>query len=136
MNKYRWAEAFSGLLATFLAIGSLAYLLFGPSYNVATSTGTNGTESMLQHIQPTAIIAFCLLLVAIIGVSVGAVCHSRTQNPFWRNVLVFSVSIMVLFTLIGLLIIGPLIAPSALFAILALYLSYTSGISKTGEGRI
>jgi len=140
MNKYRWAEAFSGLLATFLAIASLAYLLFGPSYNVATSTGRNGTGSMLQtlqaHIQPDAIIAFCLLLAAIIGVSVGAVCHSRTQNPFWRNVLVFSVSIMVLFTLIGLLSIGPLIALSALFAILALYLSYTSGTSKTGEGRI
>jgi hypothetical protein len=140
MNTYRWAEAFSGLVATLLAIASLAYLLFGPAYNVTTSTGRNGAGSMLQtlqmHIQPVAIIAFCLLLVAIIGVSVGAVFHCRTQTVLWRNVLVFSVSIMVLFTLIGLLSIGPLIAPSALFAILALYLSYTNGTTRTEEGKI
>ncbi len=131
MNKRRKAEAFSGLTATLLAFVAFVYLLFGPVYSFADSTGTSGTASMLQalqtnaqHIQPIAIMAFCTLLLGIIGVGVSAVCHSRTQKKEWQNILLFSVCVIVIFTLLALLSIGPLMTPSAVFALFALFLSY------------
>jgi hypothetical protein len=47
MNKRQWAEAFSELIATFLALAGLSYLLFGPLYTFASSTGARGTTSLL-----------------------------------------------------------------------------------------
>ncbi len=126
MNKRQWAEAFSGLVAMFLALAGLIYLLFGPIYSFASSTGAHGTTSLLQtHLQPSAIIALCIFLLAIVGVGVGAVCHNRTQKEVWQRVLLFSVIVMTVGTLLGILSIGPIIAPGTLFAILTLYLSRT-----------
>ena len=128
MNKIRWAEAFSGLLANVLACAGLVYLLFGQVYSFANSTGTSGKANLLQalqanvqHIQPEAIIAFCILLLGIIGVGVSAVYHSRTRKDVWYKVLLSSVGVMVVVTLLGLLSIGPFMIPGTLFALLALY---------------
>jgi sulfite exporter TauE/SafE len=129
MSRIRWAEAVSGIIATLLAVSFIAYLLFGSVYTFANSDGINGTANILQavqwaHIQPITIVAFSLFLLSIIGVGMGAVGHSRTQKRVWQKILFFSVSIMVIFTLLALLSIGPLIAPTTLIALLTLFLSF------------
>jgi hypothetical protein len=143
MNKRQRAEAVSGSLAMFLAFAALVYLLFGPVYSFANSTGETGTASMLQalqanaaHIQPIAIIAFSVLLLAIIGVGVGAFYHSHTHKKAWHNVLLFSAIIMVIFTLLALLSIGPLMAPATLCALVAVFLSGTKAKEVVHESGV
>jgi hypothetical protein len=136
MNKHRLAEAVSGLVATFLALAGFIYLLLGPTYSFAASTGASGTTSMLQvletHIQLGAIIALFILFLAIIGVGIGAVGHSSTQNKAWKIVLLCSVIVMITGTLLGILSIGPIIAPGSFFAILALYFSRAKNSATQG----
>ena len=89
-------EAACGLVAALAGCLVLAFTLFGPSYSFESCSGNGSTISSCQTgmtsllqvgIQPTTLVAFCILLLGLIGVAVGAVVHSRTGGSGWRIVL-------------------------------------------------
>jgi hypothetical protein len=122
-NLQRW-EAACGLLAALFGFPGLAYVLFGPVYRFESSSGQSGTANLLQvGIQPSALIALCILVLGLIGVAVSAVVHSRTGDRGWRIVLWISTAVIVILTLLSLLSIGVFLLPSTLFALLASALS-------------
>src|SRR5258708_6578141 len=123
-NLQRW-EAACGLLAALFGFLGLAYVLFGPVYRFESSSGQSGTANLLQvGIQPSALIALCILSLGLIGVAISAVVHSRTGGRGWRIVLWISTAVIVILTLLSLLSIGVFLLPSTLFALLASALSF------------
>jgi len=124
MNTLRRFEAVCGFLAALLGFLSLAYILFGPTYNFVGSSGQRGTTNLLQvGIQPITVAFFCLFSLELIGVATGAVLHSRTGENGWRALLWISTLVMVAFTTLALLSIGVFLLPSTLFALFACVLS-------------
>ncbi len=120
----RKLEAACGLVVALFGCLGLAYALFGPVYRFESSSGQSGTANMLQvGIQPSALIALCILVLGLLAVAVSAVVHSRTGGSGWRIVLWVVTAIIVIFTFITGFSIGLLLLPSTLFALLASALS-------------
>jgi hypothetical protein len=128
----RKLEAACGLVAALAGCLVLAFTLFGPSYSFQSCSGygndssnisscQTGTANLLQvGIQPITIVAFCILLLGLIGVAVSAVVHSRTGGSgWWRIVLWVSTAVIVILTFLSLFSIGLFLLPSTLFALLA-----------------
>jgi phosphoglycerol transferase MdoB-like AlkP superfamily enzyme len=113
-------EAACGLVAALLGFPGLAFALFGPVYRFESSSGQSGTANLLQvGIQPSALIALCILSLGLIGVAVSAVVHSRTGGRGWRIVLWIATAVIVILTLLSLPSIGVFLLPSTPFALLA-----------------
>ncbi|HEU5376213.1 MAG TPA: hypothetical protein VFV38_12280 [Ktedonobacteraceae bacterium] len=133
MNNSRRFESISGSLAALFGLVVLAYVLFGPMYQGINSSGQSGTTSLLQvGIQPVTMIAFSLLLLALVGVAISAILHSRTEGNGWRVLLGISVVVIIAFTLLTLPSIGLFIVPSTLLALLAFVLSFIARRAVAG----
>jgi hypothetical protein len=125
MNNNQRLERISGIAAALFGLLALAYVLFGPVYQWTSSSGQNGTANMLQvGIQPTALVAFGILLLALIGVAVSTVLHSHTAENKWRIVLGAATIIIIIFTILTLPSIGLFILPSALLSLVTFVLSF------------
>ena len=124
MSNLQRLEAACGLVAALLGFLGLAFALFGPVYRFESSYGQSGTANLLQAgLQPSALIALCILSLGLIGVAVSAVVHSRMGGRGWRIVLWISAAVIVILMFLSLPSIGVLLLPSALFALLASTLS-------------
>jgi phosphoglycerol transferase MdoB-like AlkP superfamily enzyme len=120
MSNLQRLEAACGLVAALLGFPGLAFALFGPVYRFESSSGQSGTANLLQvGIQPSALIALCILSLGLIGVAVSAVVHSRTGGRGWRIVLWIATAVIVILTLLSLPSIGVFLLPSTPFALLA-----------------
>lgn len=120
MGNLQRLEAACGLVAALLGFLGLAFALFGPVYRFASSSGQSGTANLVQvRIQPSALIALCILSLGLIGEAVSAVVHSRTGGRGWRIVLWISTAVIVILTFLSLPSIGVFLLPSTLFALLA-----------------
>ena len=127
----RTLEAACGLVAALVGCLVLAITLFGPSYSWESCSGygndasnirscQTGTANLLQvGIQPSTLVALCILLLGLIGVAVSAVVHSRTGAGGWRIVLWVETAFIVILTFLSLFSIGLFLLPSTLFALLA-----------------
>ena len=125
MNNNQQLERISGLAAALFGLFTLAYVLFAPSYQGISSTGQSETASMLQvGIQPTAFVALGILLLALIGIAVSAVLHSRTAENKWRIVLGISTIVVIIITILTLPSIGLFLLPSVLLALVTFILSF------------
>jgi hypothetical protein len=124
MGNVQRLEAACGLVAALVGCLGLAYALFGPVYRFESSSGQSGTANLLQvGIQPSALIALCILVLGLIGVAVSPVVHSRTGSSGWRIVLWISTTVIVILTFLALPSIGVFLLPGTLFALLASALS-------------
>lgn len=122
-NNWR-LERISGFAAVLFSLLALAYVLFAPSYQGASSSGQNSTANMLQvGIQPVTLIAFGILLFALIGVAVSTALHSHTTENKWRIALGVSAIVVIAITILTLPSIGLFLLPSALLALITFVLS-------------
>ncbi len=120
MGNLQRLEAACGLVAALFGFLGLAFALFGPVYRLESSFGQSRTANLLLvGIQPSALIALCILSLGLIGVAVSAVVHSRTGGRGWRIVLWISTAIIVILTFLSLPSIGVFLLPSTLVALLA-----------------
>ncbi len=95
MNTSRRLELLSGLAASIIGLLILAYVLFGPLYNIASCTGgpnqqttcTQGTATFLEvnhSLQPITIFYLAFAALALLGVGISAALHSRSGRAVWQ----------------------------------------------------
>ena len=124
MSNNQHFERLCGVGTTLLGFLALAYAIFGPIYQGVSSSGQSGTANMFQMgIQPVTLVAFGIFLLALLGVAVGAVLHSRGEENKWRIVLGGSTLVISVFTILTLPSIGLFMLPCILLALVATVLS-------------
>lgn len=128
MRAVRWIEAISGILATVAGGVAIMYLLTAPTYSgegcQATSSGeppicVTRTATLVQINGATAIIDLSIAVVLFACIAISAVIHSRTGGRSAQRVLWGSTAVLIIFTLLAILSIGPRLLPGAALALVA-----------------
>jgi hypothetical protein len=106
MSTHRRFEAACGVVAALFGLLGVAYVLFGPTYSFASSSGggaaQTGTANVWQvGIEPITWDFLSLFVLGLIGVLSGAVLHSRIGAQRWRAVLWGSTMAMVAVTILA-----------------------------------
>jgi hypothetical protein len=128
----RWLELGSGLAAGILGLLIVAFVLFGPIYQTATSscpsgqtsascatqTGTATLAQVNHGYPPLALLYFSALAVVLLGLIVSTVLHCRSGSSFWRRCLWSATGLLVIVALLGLDL-WIFAAPSLLLALVA-----------------
>lgn len=126
----RKAELICGLLAGFAGLLGLGYALFGPTGDYAVSEVTSdgritmlsGRESLWASqwpFEPITLVFFLAVVLALAGVVLGAVVHSRDDFRPARLLLWVSTGMLVAMTLVGVVSIGVFLLPATLFSLAA-----------------
>lgn len=128
----RWLELGSGFAAGVLGLLIVAFVLFGPFYQTATTTCANsqvpatcttqtGTATLAQvnhGYPPLALLYFGALAVVSLSLIVSTVLHWRSGSSLWRRCLWSATGLLVIVALLGLDL-WIFAAPSLLLALVA-----------------
>ena len=128
----RWLELGSGLAAGVLGLLIVAFVLFGPFYQTATSscpsgqasatcTTQTGTATLAQvnhGYPPLALLYFGALALVSLSLIVSTVLHWRSGSAIWRRCLWGATILLLIVMLLGFDL-WPLVAPSMLLALVA-----------------
>lgn len=144
MRTLRRIEGLSGALAGILGFAALLVVIFAPlgmygSTSTTTitpgsgpSTGggvTTGRSVSLAETGISATTAYFLafMALAILGIGVGAVLHSRTRSNAWRALLWLATAVLLVGVVVAILSVGPFLLPSLLLALVA---SLLAGLNR------
>jgi hypothetical protein len=128
MRVLRWIEAISGILASIAGGAAITYLLIAPSYSGEGCHVTNSgeppicvtsTATLIQVNGTTAIIDLSIVAILFACIAVPAVWHSRTGWHGAQWILWATTTILIVFTLLAILSIGPQLLPGAALAFVA-----------------
>lgn len=129
----RWLELISGLAAGVLGLLIVAFVLFGPFYQTATSSCTGnqagslcsatqrGTATLAQvnhGYPPLALLYFGVLAVVLLSLIVSTVLHWHSGSDLWRRCLWGATGLLVIVALLGFDL-WVFSAPSLLLALVA-----------------
>lgn len=113
------------LLASFVGIASIAFILFGPFYRGASSTGTEEYASLLMSDpQPLAIVALILVALAFINIGGGALFTHASRPVTGKVVFWIATGFLAVFIVLTLPSIGLFLTSSLGLALLALPFSF------------
>lgn len=130
MRTSRRLELISGLASGIIGLLIVGYMLFGPFYHTETGrcttssagttcASTSGSASLLQvGIDPITILYLSILSLALLGVAVTTLLHSRLGTGVWQWC-VWITTILLVITAIAGFSLAIFMLPSVLLALVA-----------------
>lgn len=137
----RVLEAVSGVLASLVGGGTLAYLVFVPVYRGIGCVSVPGEPTVCDATYATLLngselvtnVQLGLVAALLLAVGTAAVWHARTQHGGARAALYAATGVLAIWTICPLLVPGVTLLPSIALAIVACVVSAAQGSEAAAQ---